>query len=112
RNFHGRPFLHGRFPSFGNCDLNGWIAALDRVLRMDVATVVPGHGQPASLKELAGFRKLLAAVRSEADKAIKAGWSEDAAARNSVLAEYAAMPRYKEWMPFNIRAAYPYLHGT
>src|SRR5262249_35023959 len=95
-----------RFPWFGDCDLNGWIAALDRVLRMDVATVVPGHGQPASLKELADFRKLLAAaVRSEADKAIKAGRSEDAAARDIVLAEC-----YKEGMPVNIRAAYRYLH--
>ena len=44
--------------------------------------------------------------------AIKAGWSEDAAARDVVLADYAAMPRYKEWMPFNIRAAYRYLRGV
>jgi cyclase len=110
--FMGDLFFYGRFPWFGDCDLNGWIAALDRVLRMDVTIVVPGHGQPASLKELADFRKLLAAVRSEADKAIKAGWSEDAAARDVVLAEYAAMPRYKEWMPFNVRSAYRYLRGV
>ena len=61
---------------------------------------------------MADFRKLLAAVRSEADKAIKAGWSEDAAARDVVLAEYAAMPRYKEWMPFNVRSASRYLRGV
>lgn len=109
--FMGDLFFHGRFPWFGDCDLNGWIAALDRVLRMDVTTVVPGHGPPASLKELADFRQLLAAVRSEADKAIKAGWSEEAAAHDVVLADYAAMPRYREWMPFNIRAAYRYLRG-
>jgi len=110
--FMGDLFFYGRFPWFGDCDLDGWIGALDRVLRMDVTTVVPGHGQPASLKELADFRTLLAAVRGEAAKAIKAGWSEDAAARDLELADYAAMPRYKEWMPFNIRAAYRYLRGT
>jgi glyoxylase-like metal-dependent hydrolase (beta-lactamase superfamily II) len=110
--FMGDLFFFGRFPWFGDCDLNGWIAALDRVLRMDLTTVVPGHGQPASLKELAAFRKLLAAVRSEAERAIKAGWSEEAAARDIVLAECAAMPRYKEWMPFNVRAAYRYLRGA
>ena len=107
--FMGDLFFYGRFPWFGDCDLNGWIAALDRVLRMEVTTVVPGHGQPASLKELADFRKLLAAVRDAVDKAIKAGWSEDAAARDVVLADYATMLRYKEWMPFNVRAAYRYL---
>ena len=110
--FMGDLFFYGRFPWFGDCDLNGWIATLDRVLRMDVATVVPGHGPPASLKELADFRKLLAAIRGAADTAIKAGWSEDAAARDVVLADYAAMPRYKEWMPFNVRAAYRYLRGA
>ena len=110
--FMGDLFFYGRFPWLGDCDLDGWIAAIDRVLRMDVTTVVPGHGQPASLKELADFRKLLAAVRGEADRAIKAGWSEDAAARDVVLADYAAMPRYKEWMPFNVRAAYRYLRGA
>jgi glyoxylase-like metal-dependent hydrolase (beta-lactamase superfamily II) len=109
--FLGDLFFHGRFPWLGDCDLSGWISALDRVLRMDVTTVVPGHGQPASLTELADFRALLAAVRGAADKAIKAGWSEDAAARDIVLADYAAMQRYKEWMPFNIRAAYRYLRG-
>ena len=51
-------------------------------------------------------------MRGEADKAIEAGWSEDAAARDVVLADYAAMPRYKEWMPFNVRAAYRYLRGA
>jgi cyclase len=109
--FMGDLFFHGRFPWFGDCDLTGWIAALDRVLRLDVTTVVPGHGQPASLKELADFRTLLAKVRDAADKAIKAGWSEDAAASDITLADYAAMPRYKEWMPFNVRAAYRYLRG-
>ena len=109
--FMGDLFFHGRFPWFGDCDLDGWIAALDRVLRMDVMTVVPGHGPPASLKELANFRTLLAAVRGAADKAIKTGWSEDAAARDIVLPDYAAMQRYREWMPFNIRAAYRYLRG-
>ena len=45
------------------------------------------------------------------DEQVKAGWSEDAAANDIVLADYAAMQRYKEWMPFNIRAAYRYLRG-
>jgi cyclase len=110
--FMGDLFFYGRFPWFGDCDLNGWIAVLDRVLAMDVATVVPGHGEPASLKELAQFRTLLAAVRAEVEGAIKANWSEDAAARDIVLAPYAAMPRYKEWMPFNIRSTYRYLRGS
>ena len=109
--FMGDLFFHGRFPWFGDCDLNGWIAALDRVLKMDMKTVIPGHGVPATLKELWQFRNLLVAVRDAGDRAIKLGWSEDAAARDTVLTDYVTMQRYKEWMPFNIRAAYRYLRG-
>jgi cyclase len=107
--FMGDLFFNGRFPWFGDCDLDGWITALSRVLIMDMKTVVPGHGTPATLKELGQFRDLLVAVRDAADRAIKSGWSEDAAARDIVLTDYATMQRYKEWMPFNIRAAYRYL---
>lgn len=109
--FMGDLFFHGRFPWFGDCDLDGWIAALDRVLAMEVAIVIPGHGLPATRKELGQFRNLLAAVRHAVDRALKSGWSEDAAVRDVALAEYASMQRYKEWMPFNVRAAYRYLRG-
>ncbi|MGA7308553.1 MAG: MBL fold metallo-hydrolase, partial [Pseudolabrys sp.] len=59
--FMGDLFFHGRFPWFGDCDLNGWIAALDCVLKMDMKTVIPGHGVAATLKELGQFRDLLVA---------------------------------------------------
>lgn len=109
--FLGDLFFHGRFPWFGDCDLDGWIAALDRVLAMDVKTIIPGHGPPASLREVAQFRDLLAAVRNAVACALKAGRSEDDAVREIVLTDYAGMPRYREWMPFNIRSAYRYLRG-
>ena len=109
--FLGDLFFNGRFPWFGDCDLNGWIAALERVQAMDIKTVVPGHGFPASLRELKRFRDLLDAVRAAVGRAVKANWSEDAAVRDIVLADYVSMPRYKEWMPFNIRSAYRYLRG-
>jgi len=109
--FLGDLFFNGRFPWFGDCDLNGWIRTLDRVLAMNVKTAIPGHGVPASLKEVAQFRNLLAAVRDAVERALKAGLSEEAAVRDIVLADYVAMPRYKEWMPFNIRSAYRSLRG-
>ncbi len=109
--FLGDLFFHGRFPWFGDCDLDGWIATLDRVLKMDVTTVVPGHGEPATLREVRAFRDLLLAIRDAVRQAIGYGASEDAAVAEVMLPAYAAMPRYKEWMPFNIRAAYRYLRG-
>jgi hypothetical protein len=60
---------------------------------------------------VASFRDLLAAVRGAVDAAINSGLSEEAAAREVVIPAYAQMQRYKEWMSFNVRAAYRYLRG-
>jgi glyoxylase-like metal-dependent hydrolase (beta-lactamase superfamily II) len=110
--FLGDLFFHERFPWLGDCDLDGWIATLDHILALDVATVVPGHGAPATLKELAAFRNLLHDIRAAVTAAIRSGASEDAAAREVTLPQYAALPRYAEWLAFNIRAAYHYLRNS
>src|SRR5262249_22190423 len=79
--FLGDLMFHGRFPWLGDCDLDGWIDALGRVLALDVDVVVPGHGPPATRKELADFRDMLAALRGGVARAIGAGASEEAAVR-------------------------------
>jgi cyclase len=107
--FLGDLMFHGRFPWLGDCDLDGWIGHLGQVLSLDVDKVVPGHGPLATLKDVAEFRALLLALREGTANAIKAGASEDAAVEMVNLPQHEAMPRYREWMPFNVRSAYRYL---
>ena len=110
--FLGDLLFHGRFPWLGDCDLNGLIAALGRVLALDVAVVIPGHGPPTSLAEVARFREMLVELRAAVDCSIKAGASEAAAMQEVTLPQYAHVQRYKEWMPLDVRAAYRYLRGV
>ena len=110
--FLGDLLFHGRFPWLGDCDLNGLIAALDRVLALNVAVVVPGHGPPTTLAEVARFREMLVELRAAVDCSIKAGASEAAAMQEVTLPQYAHVQRYKEWMPLDVRAAYRYLRGV
>lgn len=42
--FAGDLVFRGRIPFVGNADSRGWIAALDELLKLDAAVVVPGHG--------------------------------------------------------------------
>ena len=107
--FLGDLLFVGRFPWLGDCDLDGWIACLDRVLALDIETVVPGHGGVSTLKEVADFRDLLAALRAGVHGAIAAGLSEDATVHEVGVPQYAAIPRYHEWLPPNLRATYRYL---
>ena len=110
--FLGDLLFCGRFPWLGDCDLNGWIDRLARVLTLDIEVVVPGHGMPATLKEVARFRAMLIALRDAVDAAIKSGASEEAAVREVSLPQYAGIPRYGDWLPIDVRAAYRYLRGA
>ena len=107
--FLGDLLFHGRFPWLGDCDLDGLIAALGRVLALDIAVVVPGHGPPATLAEVARFRDMLSELRAAVARAIKAGVSEEAAVAEIALPQFAQVQRYKEWLPLDVRAAYRYL---
>ena len=109
--FLGDLLFHGRFPWLGDCDLDGLIAALGRVLALDVSVVVPGHGPPATPADVARFRDMLTELRAAVARAIKAGASEEAAVAEVALPQYANVQRYKEWMPLDVRAAYRYLRG-
>ena len=42
--FAGDMVFRGRVPFVGQADSRQWIAALDQLLQMDAAVVVPGHG--------------------------------------------------------------------
>ena len=107
--FTGDLLFVGRFPWLGDCDLDGWIATLERLMAMDLKTVVPGHGPVSTLNEVGQFHDLLAALRSAVAQAIAAGSSEDAAATEVALSDYATLPRYREWLAPNVRAVYRYL---
>jgi cyclase len=107
--FLGDLLFYGRFPWLGDCDLSGLIDRLARVLTLDVAVVVPGHGMPTDLAQVARFRDMLVALREAVATAIKAGVSEEAAVRDVNLPPYAGVPRYADWLPHDVRAAYRYL---
>jgi cyclase len=109
--FLGDLLFQNRFPWLGDCDLDGLIAALGHVLALDLSVVIPGHGPPATLADVARFREMLIELRAAVARAIKAGASEDAAAREIELPQYAHLQRYKEWKPHDVRAAYRYLQG-
>jgi cyclase len=109
--FLGDLLFHNRFPWLGDCDLDGLIGALGRVLALDVTVVIPGHGPPATLADVERFRAMLIDLRDGVARAIKAGASEDAAVHDVTLPQYARLQRYAEWRAVDVRAAYRYLRG-
>ncbi|MGB9369193.1 MAG: MBL fold metallo-hydrolase [Xanthobacteraceae bacterium] len=109
--FLGDLLFYGRFPWLGDCDLSGLIDRLTHVLTLDLTIVIPGHGAPTDLAQVARFRDLLVALRGAVETAIKAGSSEEAAVREVKLPQYAGLSRYADWLPHDVRATYRYLRG-
>lgn len=104
--FVGDLLFVGRFPWLGDGDVDGWISALEHVLELNVEQVIPGHGKPVGLQEIAEFRDMLAALKEGVSNALGAGMSEDEAVARVRLADYEHLPRYPEWMPWNVRNVY------
>ena len=67
---------------------------------------------PTTLKEVAQFRDMMIALRDAVEAAIKSGVSEEAAVREVSLPQYGDIPRYRDWLPIDVRAACRYLRGA
>ena len=76
--------------TFGEADIDGWIAALDRVAAWEPAVVVPGHGRRGGPELIAGQRAYLRALRREA---------ADGADVADVRARLSADPEVALWVP-------------
>lgn len=82
------PFGFGSYPG-------EWLGVLDKILAMDTAVIIPGHG-PAmrDTKYIATLQRILTSLRTQAQDAVKQGLSlEDAKKRmdfNSFRAELAS----------------------
>jgi glyoxylase-like metal-dependent hydrolase (beta-lactamase superfamily II) len=69
--------------------VGNWIKVADRILKMDVETIVPGHGPVGGKKELRDMRAYLMYIRREAKKRFDDGMPAHEAARDVRLGIYA-----------------------
>ena len=92
--YAGDILFNGGTPIAWAGPIERWIAALDRILDMDVATIVPGHGAVTDKSAVAAMREYLAFVEREARKRFDDGLDVDAAIASIDLGDYAKVPEY------------------
>lgn len=85
--------------------VGNWIKVADRILKMDVETIVPGHGPIGGKKELREMRAYLSLIRREAKKRFDEGLSAEQAARDVKLGIYAKWREPERILP-NIMRLY------
>jgi glyoxylase-like metal-dependent hydrolase (beta-lactamase superfamily II) len=90
--------------------ISNWIAACDRILEMDVETVVPGHGPVTDGAGVRAVRDYLRYVDAEAAKRFEAGMSVEEAARDIALGQFSTWSE-KERLAVNVHTKYRELAG-
>jgi glyoxylase-like metal-dependent hydrolase (beta-lactamase superfamily II) len=85
--------------------VGNWIKVADRILEMDVETIVPGHGPIGGKQQLAEMRSYLVLIRREARKRFLAGMSPDEASRDIKLGVYSGWREPERILP-NIMRLY------
>jgi glyoxylase-like metal-dependent hydrolase (beta-lactamase superfamily II) len=103
--FAGDIAFHHVTPMAFQGHVGNWIKVADRILKMDVEVIVPGHGPVGGKRELREMRKYLAYVRREARKRFDRGMTEREAARDIKLGLYASWREAERILP-NIARLY------
>jgi glyoxylase-like metal-dependent hydrolase (beta-lactamase superfamily II) len=57
--FAGDILFTNYHPNLKNADIDGWVKALDFILAMDIARIVPGHGPVSSMKDVEDMKNYL-----------------------------------------------------
>ncbi|MFO1273391.1 MAG: MBL fold metallo-hydrolase [Rubrivivax sp.] len=85
-----------RVPDIQDSDLPGWRHALAELHTMDVRTVVPGHGAPASAGGIDAVERYLAALETK----VRAIVAEGASLLG--VADAAELPEYESWDQYDV----------
>ena len=103
--FTGDILFIGGTPIVWEGPIDNWIAACDRILAMDVETIVPGHGPITDKQGVRDVQRYLAFVKTEAAKRFEAGLSVEEAARDIALGEFSHWTD-RERIAVNVQTAY------
>mgnify|MGYP002278688820 CR=1 FL=1 len=90
--FTGDIVFVGGHPVMWAGPVDNWIGACDRILALDVETVVPGHGPISTKEDVRAMRRYLTELRDEARKRYEAGldWVE---ASEQIVADF-----FNDWI--------------
>src|SRR6185312_2922866 len=112
----GDLFLTNSCPAMDEGDMENWIRALDHMLTLPVAHVVPGHFEAATPAELKRFRDYLAALRDQVATMYRDGMSLQQVKQRISLPQFKDFrhfPKYEATFADNAEAYYRQLqHRT
>jgi glyoxylase-like metal-dependent hydrolase (beta-lactamase superfamily II) len=87
----GDACVNGSFNFMGHSNSASWVKSLEKMEKLDVEIVCPGHGKPTGKELLATQKRYFAEMRAEVQKGI------DAKKSLADITDGLDLPWYKEW---------------
>lgn len=98
--------FNGRLPSVRGGDINGWIAALEDLDKLDANYVVGGHGNRTDKEAAKMTREYFTQMRTEIRAAIAEGLSIDDTIKKVSMESYKQYKLYEGTHRHNVEASY------
>lgn len=105
----GDLFLTNSCPAMDDGDMENWILALDQILTLPIAHVVPGHFELATTNELKRFHDYLSALRDQVSRMYRSGVALEEVKKRISLPEFAdfrQFPKYEATFADNAETYY------
>ena len=109
--FAGDVAFHYVTPLAFEGHIGGWMRVIDAVQKMDVETIVPGHGPVGDKSDLRELRDYFALIRREARRGFNEGAPVDEVVRRVKLGRFSQWGEAERIVP-NIRRLYQEFDGT
>lgn len=93
-------------PSFLDAHVKTWIDSLAEIEKMDVKTIVPGHGPLTNSAGVKVMRERMAALYAAVEAGYKKGLTDSEVRKTIDLSEWRKMVNYDELMGRNINRTY------
>jgi cyclase len=108
--YAGDIVFNGGHPVIWAGPVRNWVAALDRILALNPAVVVPGHGPVSDLSSVRQLKAYLLDLTAEVRRRWQAGIPPLEACRDLPLSRYAAWGE-RERLAANVLSIYAELEG-
>lgn len=110
--FAGDIAFHWVAPFLNSGHATSWITYVEKLLAMDVETIVPGHGPIGTKRELAAMRDYLLMLKGEARLRFNSGMSPGRASADIKLGRFATLIGAEQRMPMNVVRLYAEFSNT
>ncbi len=102
----GDILVNGQTSNFNDAHVKSWIGTLDDVQKIDVKTIVPGHGALMTKADVATMHKRMASFYAGVEAGYKKGLSDSEIRKTLDLSQWKKLSRFEEQIGPNINRTY------